>query len=59
MREILGRFVAISGAFLLAGSLVGPSRAQDASSGGKGKALTPEASMNVRSISDLQFSTDG
>jgi dipeptidyl aminopeptidase/acylaminoacyl peptidase len=60
MREIFGRFVAISGAFLLAGSLAGPGRAQDnASSDGKGKALTPEASMNVRSISDLQFSTDG
>jgi dipeptidyl aminopeptidase/acylaminoacyl peptidase len=33
--------------------------AQENSAAANGKLLTPEASMNVRSISDLQFSPDG
>jgi dipeptidyl aminopeptidase/acylaminoacyl peptidase len=34
-------------------------RAQDNPAADKGKLLTPEASMSLRSISDLQFSPDG
>jgi dipeptidyl aminopeptidase/acylaminoacyl peptidase len=33
--------------------------AQDSPAGGKAKLLTPEASLNIRSISELQFSPDG
>jgi dipeptidyl aminopeptidase/acylaminoacyl peptidase len=36
-----------------------PARGQDPSAGDKGKLLTPEASLNLRSIADLQFSADG
>jgi dipeptidyl aminopeptidase/acylaminoacyl peptidase len=34
-------------------------RAQDHPAADKGKLLTPEASLNIRSISELQFSPDG
>jgi dipeptidyl aminopeptidase/acylaminoacyl peptidase len=39
--------------------LVGPARAQEPPKSDAPKLLTPEASLNLRSISDLQFSPDG
>jgi dipeptidyl aminopeptidase/acylaminoacyl peptidase len=36
-----------------------PVHGQEATAGDKGKLLTPEASLNLRSISDLQWSPDG
>jgi dipeptidyl aminopeptidase/acylaminoacyl peptidase len=50
----------LSVAALLALSFpVTPILAQETSKGSSPKLLTPEASLNMRSISDLQFSTDG
>jgi len=50
----------LSVAALLALALPGaPVLAQETSKAGSPKLLTPEASLNMRSISDLQFSPDG
>jgi dipeptidyl aminopeptidase/acylaminoacyl peptidase len=54
------RFRLRAASALLFVSAVGPAvQAQDSPSVDKSKLLTPEASLNVRSISDLQFSPDG
>jgi dipeptidyl aminopeptidase/acylaminoacyl peptidase len=60
MRGIFRLFVVI-GCAVLAGKVLSITLCAQENSGAanKGKALTPEASMNVRSISDLQFSADG
>src|SRR5216683_1317244 len=60
MRGIL-RLFAVIGCAVLAGGVLSITLCAQEDSGAvsKGKALTPEASMNVRSISDLQFSGDG
>src|ERR1700686_3103140 len=48
------------GQLMLAVALIAPAvRGQTDPAAGKGKLLTPEASLNLRSISDLQFSPDG
>jgi dipeptidyl aminopeptidase/acylaminoacyl peptidase len=52
------RFAWITGMVAAAMTFLPLSGAQE-NSAAKGKLLTPEASMNVRSISDLQFSPDG
>jgi dipeptidyl aminopeptidase/acylaminoacyl peptidase len=53
------RFCWITG-LVFGAMIVAPvSGAQENSSAATGKLLTPEASLNVRSISDLQFSPDG
>jgi dipeptidyl aminopeptidase/acylaminoacyl peptidase len=44
---------------LVAGGFPPLARPQDNSGAEKGKLLTPEASLNLRTISDLQFSPDG
>jgi dipeptidyl aminopeptidase/acylaminoacyl peptidase len=44
---------------LLAADVTQLARGQDAPAASKTKLLTPEASLNLRSISDLQFSADG
>jgi dipeptidyl aminopeptidase/acylaminoacyl peptidase len=44
---------------LVAGDFPPLARAQDNSGAEKSKLLTPEASLNLRTISDLQFSPDG
>ena len=41
------------------GTLAAPILAQEAPKAGSPKVLTPEASLNLRSISDLQYSPDG
>jgi dipeptidyl aminopeptidase/acylaminoacyl peptidase len=53
------RFAWITGMVAVAITFPPPGGAQENSAAAKGKLLTPEASMNVRSISDLQFSPDG
>jgi dipeptidyl aminopeptidase/acylaminoacyl peptidase len=52
----IARSILLTAAVLL---LLTPTRAQESSAGGQPKLLTPEASMNLRSISDLRFSPDG
>src|ERR1700730_7983132 len=48
------------GPLMLAVALIAPAVwGQTDPAAGKGKLLTPEASLNLRSISDLQFSPDG
>jgi dipeptidyl aminopeptidase/acylaminoacyl peptidase len=53
------RFAWITGMVTAAMTFPPLSGAQENSAAAQGKLLTPEASMNVRSISDLQFSPDG
>jgi dipeptidyl aminopeptidase/acylaminoacyl peptidase len=43
----------------LVATAVQPTRAQESPAGSQPKLLTPEASMNLRAISDLRFSPDG
>ena len=57
MRSLLAAFVLCSLATVAAGQNVTPLEASAAAE--SGKALTPEASLNLRTISDLQFSPDG
>jgi dipeptidyl aminopeptidase/acylaminoacyl peptidase len=59
MRAAAFRFAWIAG--MTAATMILPplGGAQDNSAAGKAKLLTPEASLNVHSISDLQFSPDG
>ncbi len=60
MRTAIGFFCGIIATLsLFTAGAMHTARAQDASAEGKGKLLTPEASMNLRSISDLQWSADG
>jgi dipeptidyl aminopeptidase/acylaminoacyl peptidase len=54
----MNRF-ALSGSLLAILALAGVAIAQEKSSADAAKLLTPEASLNLRSISDLQFSPDG
>ena len=54
----MNRF-ALSGSLLGILALAGAAFAQEKSSADAAKLLTPEASLNLRSISDLQFSPDG
>jgi dipeptidyl aminopeptidase/acylaminoacyl peptidase len=60
MREALRSFCGTFAIFVLfAVGSTPPTRGQDPPAGEKGKLLTPEASLNLRSISDLQWSPDG
>jgi dipeptidyl aminopeptidase/acylaminoacyl peptidase len=59
MRDLVFRFTVAVGLLLVMVSLPPSAIAQDTSTAEKGKLLTPEASLNLRSISDLQFSPDG
>src|SRR5258707_10265881 len=59
MRIAAFRFVPITGLAVVAIILPQVGGAQGNSAAGSGKVLTPEGSLNVRSISDLQFSPDG
>ena len=54
----MNRFVLSSG-FLFVLAIAGTTGARQASNADSAKPLTPEASLNLRSISDLQFSPDG
>ena len=54
----MNRFVLCSG-FLFVLAIAGTTGAWQASNADSVKPLTPEASLNLRSISDLQFSPDG
>jgi len=58
MRAAAFRFASIT-AMVIAITFPPPSAAQENSAAANGKLLTPEGSLNVRSISDLQFSPDG
>jgi dipeptidyl aminopeptidase/acylaminoacyl peptidase len=59
MGDLSRRSVVIGGSFLLAVSLLPGVFAQNQLGADKHKPLTPEESLNVRSITDLQFSPDG
>ena len=60
MRDAAWRYSRTVALLLLASTGVVPSApAQENAAADKGKPLTPEASLNVRSISDLRFSPDG
>jgi dipeptidyl aminopeptidase/acylaminoacyl peptidase len=54
----MNRFLLSSGLFFVL-AIAGTAGARQSSSADSAKLLTPEASLNLRSISDLQFSTDG
>jgi len=49
----------LAGVILMACTLAEPPFAQEATKSGEAKLLTPEASLNLRAISDLQWSPDG
>jgi dipeptidyl aminopeptidase/acylaminoacyl peptidase len=59
MRDSVFNPAVFCGAFLAATLLPAAAPAQDKPVADKGKFLTPEASLNMRAISDLQFSPDG
>jgi dipeptidyl aminopeptidase/acylaminoacyl peptidase len=59
MRDKSGLFSKIAGFSLVALALLPPAGGQENPASDRAKLLTPEASLNVRSISDLQFSPDG
>jgi dipeptidyl aminopeptidase/acylaminoacyl peptidase len=60
MRRVQVVRMATAAAFFAAGVVsVGTANGQSAPAAGQTKTLTPEASLNVRSISDLQYSPDG
>lgn len=48
-----------AGTLLMVCAFAMPMAAQEAAKGGGPKLLTPEASLNLRNLSDLQFSPDG
>jgi len=54
----MNRFLLSSGLFFVL-AIAGTAGARQASSADSARLLTPEASLNLRSISDLQFSPDG
>ena len=54
----MNRFLLGSGLFFVL-AIAGTTGARQASNADSAKQLTPEASLNLRSISDLQFSPDG
>ncbi len=54
----MNRFLLSSGLFFVL-AIAGTAGARQSSSADSAKLLTPEASLNLRSISDLQFSPDG
>jgi dipeptidyl aminopeptidase/acylaminoacyl peptidase len=54
----MNRFLLSSGLFFVL-AIAGTTSARQASNADSAKQLTPEASLNLRSISDLQFSPDG
>jgi dipeptidyl aminopeptidase/acylaminoacyl peptidase len=58
LRRVYGVRISVK-VLLLAGLWVGTAGGQTESTADKSKLLTPEASLNLRSISDLQFSPDG
>ena len=59
MRDFVFRLTITAGLLLATANLLPSAAGQDTSTAEKNALLTPQASLNLRSISDLQFSPDG
>jgi len=59
MRERLGTYVSAACLAMVVAMSAQARGAQDDAAADKGKVLTPEASLKIRSIADLRFSPDG